>query len=352
MNPKNKKVLIVALSGIALMIVGIIAIMLYNPKNNKPKQKKPQTEIQIVEEESEVLIKKAVNYSKSILINDTEITIKDSDNDVIIDKKKNKQYLNDSDNLFIVSEKKSIELNKNGENNETELKTEVVVDLYNSNGKKSGYVFGNVVYDDIKGVSFDNKHIYIVETNKGDIKNKITITKYLESNTIGHVNKATINKVDMKNILVIDDSLIYSVDNQIYRLNLETLQKEELNLGGEIKSMYLIDDKIFILNDFGKGKDNSVLFKIDVDSFKVEKAIQTKDKDYQIKGLDFINNKIIFDNNVSKSLKENNDTQKSPRILELNLEDDALNLIDTPEEFEVFEEYYKELTNSKTFIIR
>lgn len=382
MNEKVKKILTIFVLGVIIMVVAILSLSYFQNKSKITAKNNGIVEqnLEIDVDNLKVTVNEKINTSYNLLLTENELNIKTKDNETIsIENKKSKQYFNDVESVFIVSERKSIKLSDNlleepvvkdvmtdelgiqkNENTQpeiakeetkiNEIKKEVIIDDYSISGKVNSYSFENVAYEDIKGVSISDNHIYIVEENKGENKEKLLISKYEEKGENKLIESKTINKVEIENFMVVNENIIYSVENKIYQLNFETFEKEELNLGETIKDMYKINEAIFIFNDFGKGKNNSLLFKIDIDTFKVVQVYQTKDKDYVIKGLDLVNNKIILEN---KQLKfSDNLIEGGLKILEFNIEDSSIVLNDTKNEFETYKNKYDKVLDSKFFIIR
>lgn len=80
----------------------------------------------------------------------------------------------------------------------------------------------------------------------------------------------------LTNWLVLGDELYYTFGNRLGKLHLKTLEQKDVLLGDESIDMVHVQDKIFVLNAFGKQVNNSLLMKVNPGDLRVDDFIELK----------------------------------------------------------------------------
>lgn len=132
---------------------------------------------------------------------------------------------------------------------------------------------GNLILIKVNGAEFETKEItYLAEAKAVDIdENAIYI---LESNKVKKfnydgvlVNEVTLNK-SYQEIIGYKDN-IYLFENKIA----QQLGGIQIYLGGNLQQVHKNENEAYIINDFGKGKDNWMLVVLDLETFKVSNIL-------------------------------------------------------------------------------
>lgn len=71
---------------------------------------------------------------------------------------------------------------------------------------------------------------------------------------------------DINNIMVTEDGVIYTSEDVLYIANFDGSLMDQVKFGEKTEDIFQLNNKIYAINDFGKGKNNSILAQISVKS--------------------------------------------------------------------------------------
>lgn len=135
-----------------------------------------------------------------------------------------------------------------------------------SNDKlKEKKVFDFKADDEISEIKCDGDFIYVM---------------YKENNKISVINlkNKNISKIFLKdmavNWAVKDSNIIFTNAKKIYRLDTKTNTTTNIDVGDISKDICNVNNKILVLNDFGKGLNTSVTFEIEPSNLKIDNLIK------------------------------------------------------------------------------
>lgn len=183
--------------------------------------------------------------------------------------------------------------------------------------QKHTLLAGPYVEKVVKAFFEDNK-LYLTTKER-----EISIIDLNEKNQ----SKEILEKVP-EEIVFIDNNAVFSNGTKVYiqKLFLEEDEEKEvktIDLGEKTENLFIYDNDVYVINDFGKGKDNSILAKINMDDKTIENVMELKGK--RSKFVD-VNGDILF-------------VEQMDSLKEINLKD-----------FKPMNSYSKEVYKSNSFI--
>lgn len=127
-------------------------------------------------------------------------------------------------------------------------------------------ILKNVNLKNLTSVYLTDKYIYLTF----DGNTQITQIPRIElDDKQSNIIKIEINEVP--NFVIYNDGHLYfSTPDKIGVYSLFDKSIEFIEVGDVTLDMYLEDDFLYIINQFGRGKDNSVLIKVDIEDFKID----------------------------------------------------------------------------------
>lgn len=130
-------------------------------------------------------------------------------------------------------------------------------------------ILKNIKLEGLTSVYLTNEHIYLT------FDNNTQITQIPRNNSIDNIAKIDIKEIP-NFVIHIDDCLYFSVPDKIGKYDLFDNKIEFIEVGDITLDMYFEDNYLYIVNQFGKEKNNSVLIKINIKNFEVEGIMELK----------------------------------------------------------------------------
>lgn len=367
MNKKSIVTLVVL--GVGVIVLSTTVFTLIKKNNNNEEIK---NEIVI-----ENIVKEDIDIPYEIMFNTNENnisfnTIKNNDLNSVelnksFDKKGGKLFKNDTNNIiFIENERIGLSsLTKEAINNNDieDITNEEIEDEYslkinayelrNNNYIHNEYQISLDVFDDIIGASITNNEIVLITQEKIEDISYNNIYKIKKNNL--EKEKITIKNLESEKGFVYNNNLYTFFGTHIRMTNLEDFESEMLNLGDDLRSYCIIDNQLYVYNNFGSGNNNSLLFQINLDTFRVTNLFETKDNRLFIKGIDLLNNKMYLQSKDVKieDLITNSTTRSGFKIVEIDLINmKTIDIVDTIVEYEYLIKTKGLLFNNEFFIIK
>lgn len=104
--------------------------------------------------------------------------------------------------------------------------------------------------------------------------------QHAESNVITHLTTSSMEEVQLYGEveLAVDSKgqFVYSFDDFVGVFDAKTGEQKQALLGDKTSDLLALGDKVFALNVFGSGKENSVVFKINPTDLYVDKLVETQ----------------------------------------------------------------------------
>ena len=177
---------------------------------------------------------------------------------------------------------------------ENGLKAEFIFETSFLNSFNSFNVFDNNFYI----ISADNKALYKVNKNDSNVK------KY-------DLNEKIIDKW-----LVSKDTLFYTTDEKIIKKDLITEEIQYIEIGDITKDLFFIDNYLYAYNNFGSGKNNSIILKINPQNLDIEYLEKIENVAYMFYSKDL---KSIYFGILEKLTDLNSQALEIKSILPLNI---------------------------------